>query len=209
MKAFVVMGRTLKAAYDELFLCVYLSVLWWVGTLLIVTAAPATVGLHQVANRIANYKRVDSSFFWESARTNIGRGWLLYLLNIVIPIIIGTSIVFYLSTTGWLRVLGFICIWLFIFVLMISQYYFPLFMQQDEPNLRLVLRNAVLLALQHPLYTFLMLLFQILLIGISVAITLPLFLLAPALIAISANFALTGMLQEMGLAPQPPQAAPR
>jgi hypothetical protein len=134
---------------------------------------------------------------------------LLYLINIVVPIIIGTSIFFYLSTTGWLRVLGFICIWLFIFVLMISQYYFPLFWQQDDPSIRLILRNAVLLALQHPLYTFLLLLFQILLIGISIAITLPLFLLAPALIALSANFALTGMLQEMGLAPQPPQAAPR
>jgi uncharacterized membrane protein YesL len=209
MKAFVVMGRTLKAVYDELFLCVFLSLMWWLGTILVVTAAPATVGLHQVANRIANYKRVDSGFFWESARMYIGRGWGLYLINLVIPIIIGTSIVFYLSTTGWLRVLGFVCIWLFIFVLMISQYYFPLFWQQDEPNIRLILRNAVLLALQHPLYTFLMLLFQILLIGLSVAITLPLFLLAPALIAISANFALTGMLQDIGLAPQPPQAAPR
>jgi uncharacterized membrane protein YesL len=209
MKAFIVMGRTLKAVYDELFLCVFLSLIWWLGTVLIVTAAPATVGLHQVANRIANYKRVDSSFFWEAARMNIGRGWLLYLINLVVPIIIFTSIIFYLSTTGWLRVLGFVCVWLFIFVLMISQYYFPLFWQQDEPNIRLVLRNAVLLALQHPLYTFLMLLFQLLLIGLSIAITLPLFLLAPALIAISANFALTGMLQEVGLAPQPPQAAPR
>lgn len=140
---------------------------------------------------------------------NIGRGWLLYLINLLVPIIIATSVFFYLSTTGWLRVLGFICIWLFIFVLMISQYYFPLFWQQDEPNIRLVLRNAVLLALQHPLYTFLMLLFQLLLLGISIAITLPLFLLAPAIIAISANFALTGMLQDVGLAPQPPQAAPR
>lgn len=209
MKAFVVMGRTLKAAYDELFLCVFLSIMWWLGTILIVTAAPATVGLHQVANRIANYKRVDSSFFWESARTNIGRGWALYLINLLVPIVIVTSIIFYLGTTGWLRILGFVCVWLFIFVLMISQYYFPLFWQQDEPDIRLILRNAVLLALQHPLYTFLLLLFQILLIGLSVAITLPLFLLAPALIAISANFALTGMLQEVGLAPQPPQAAPR
>ncbi len=209
MKAFVVMGRTLKAVYDELFLCVFLSLMWWLGTVLIVTAAPATVGLHQVANRIANYKRVDSSFFWESARMNIGRGWLLYLINLIVPIIIVTSIFFYLTTTGWLRILGFVCIWLFIFVLMISQYYFPLFWQQDTPDIRLVLRNAVLLALQHPLYTFLMLLFQILLLAISIAITLPLFLLAPALIAVSANFALTGMLQEVGLAPQPPQAAPR
>jgi uncharacterized membrane protein YesL len=209
MKAFVVMGRTLKAVYDELFLCVFLSIMWWLGTVLVVTAAPATVGLHQVANRIANYKRVDSSFFWEAARSNIGRGWVLYLINLLVPVIIVTSIVFYLGTTGWLRILGFVCVWLFIFILMISQYYFPLFWQQDDPDIRLILRNAVLLALQHPLYTFLMLLFQLLLIGLSVAITLPLFLLAPALIAISANFALTGMLQEVGLAPQPPQAAPR
>jgi uncharacterized membrane protein YesL len=209
MKAFVVMGRTLKAVYDELFLCVFLSIMWWLGTVLVVTAAPATVGLHQVANRIANYKRVDSSIFWEAARSNIGRGWVLYLINLLVPVIIVTSIVFYLGTTGWLRILGFVCVWLFIFILMISQYYFPLFWQQDDPDIRLILRNAVLLALQHPLYTFLMLLFQLLLIGLSVAITLPLFLLAPALIAISANFALTGMLQEVGLAPQPPQAAPR
>ena len=203
------MGRTLKAAYDELFLCVFLSIMWWIGTILILPAAPATAGLHYVANRTANYKRVDTSFFWEGARMYIGRGWLLYLINLLLPVIILTSIVFYLGTTGWLRVFGFICIWLFIFALMIGQYYFPLFWQQDEPNIKLVLRNAVLLALQHPLYTFLMLLFQILLLGISIAITLPLFLLAPALIALSANFALTGMLQEVGLAPQPPQVAPR
>jgi uncharacterized membrane protein YesL len=209
MKAFTVMGRVFKAAYDELFLCVWLSVLWWVGTLLVVTAAPATVGLHQVANRMANYKRVDTSFFWEAARANVGRGWLLYLVNLIIPIIIFVSILFYLATDGWLRVFGFVCIWLLIFALMIGQYYFPLFWQQDEPNLRLILRNAVLLALQHPLYTFLMLLFQIFLLALSVAITLPLFLLAPALIAISANFALTGMLQEVGLAPQPPVVSGR
>lgn len=209
MKAFVVMGRTLKAVYDELFLCVFLSLVWWGGTILIVTAAPATVGVNHVANRIANYKRVDTSFFWEGARTYIGRGWLLYLINLLVPFIIFTSILFYLSTTGWLRILGFVCVWLFIFALMIGQYYFPLFWQQDEPDIRLILRNAVLLALQHPLYTILMLIFNLLLIGLSVAITLPILLLTPAVIAISINFALTGMLQDVGLAPQPPQTAPR
>jgi hypothetical protein len=54
-----------------------------------------------------------------------------------------------------------------------------------------------------------MLIFNLLLIGLSVAITLPVLLLTPAVIAISMNFALTGMLQDVGLAPQPPQAAPR
>ena len=42
MKAFTIMGRTLKAAWDELFLCVFMSVVWWVGTILILPAAPVT-----------------------------------------------------------------------------------------------------------------------------------------------------------------------
>ena len=209
MKAFTIMGRTLKAAYDELFLCVFLSIAWWIGTLLVIPAAPVTLGLHQVANRIANYKRVDTSFFWEAARSNFGRGWLLYLINLLLPAIIIVSIIFYVNTGGWLRFLGFVCIWLLIFALMIGQFYFPLFWQQDEPSVRLIVRNSALLALQHPFYTFLLLLFQLLLLGISIAITLPLFLLAPALIALSANFALTGLLQPMGLAPEPPPPAPR
>jgi uncharacterized membrane protein YesL len=209
MKAFVVMGRTLKAAYDELFLCVFLSVAWWIGTLLIIPAAPVTLGVQQVANRIANYKRVDNSFFWEAARQHFGKGWLLYLINLLLPAAIAFNAWFYFQAEGWLRTFGVFWIWLFILALMTGQFFFPLFWQQDEPDLKLVLRNAVLLALRHPLYTFLMLLFQLVLLAISIAITLPLVLLAPALIALSANFALVGLLQEMGLAPEPPQAAPR
>jgi hypothetical protein len=106
-------------------------------------------------------------------------------------------------------VLGFVCWWLLLFVLMVGQYTFPLFWQQDEPDLRLALRNAALLTLQRPLYTFLMLVFQLVIIGVSVAIALPLFLLTPGLIALSANFALTGILQDLGLAPQPPVVPPR
>lgn len=204
MKAFVVMGRTLKAAYDELFMCVFLSLAWWIGTLLILPAAPVTLGVHQVANRIANYKRVDNSFFWEAARQHIGRGWLLYLINLLLPLALLFNAWFYFQAEGWLRTFGVFWLWIFVFVLMMGQYLFPLFWQQDDPDLKLVLRNAALLAVRHPLYTFLMLLFQLLLLGVSTAITLPLVLLAPALIALAANFGLVGLLQEMGLAPQPP-----
>ena len=47
------MGRVLKATYEELFLCVMMSGLWWVGQILIITAAPATMGMHAAVNRIA------------------------------------------------------------------------------------------------------------------------------------------------------------
>lgn len=204
MKAFVIMGRTFKAAYDELFLCVFLSVAWWIGTILVLPAAPVTAGLHNVANRMANYKRVDNSFFWEGTRTRIGRSWLIYLINLLAPAIMVINAWFYFRLEGWPRMIGVFFIWLLLISLMIGQYVFPLIWQQDQPDVKLALRNAAVLAMRNPVYTFLLLVFQVLLLALSTAITLPLILLAPALIAIAANFGLAGLLQEAGLAPEPP-----
>ena len=75
--------------------------------------------------------------------------------------------------------------------------------------IKLVLRNADILAVRHPLYSFLMLLFHIVLIVLSVALTLPVLILTPAMLSISGNFALVGALQEMDLAPQPPEPSKR
>lgn len=206
MKAFVVMWRTIRALYDELFLFVWLSLLWWAGTLLILPAAPVTLGLHKAANRVANYKRVDSSFFWESARQYIGRGWLLYAGNLLIFAGVIFNIWFYLNgRSSWAQVVGIAWIWILLFLLMASQYLFPLFWQQDHPSLKMVVRNALLLALRHPLYTFLLLLFQVLILVLSFVLVVPILLLTPALLALTMNVGLVGLLQEMGLAPPPPE----
>lgn len=204
MKAFRIMGRTLKSAYEELFLIVTLSLLWWVGALLVVTGPMATAGLHNVANRIANYKRVDSSYFWQGARQQVGRGVVLYLLALLAPPLIWFSVTFYFSQEGWLALFGVLMAWFLLTILMAGQYWFPLFWQQTEPGLKLTIRNSFVLAIRHPLYTLLMLLFQLLLTGISVALVLPLILLLPGVIALSQNHAMVGLLQDMDLAPQPP-----
>ncbi|MFN8489818.1 MAG: hypothetical protein U0350_19690 [Caldilineaceae bacterium] len=231
MKAFLVMGRTLKAAYDDLFLCVFLSIAFWVGTLalplifnwlarmvnlplnvvapvtllLMLPAAPVTTGIQKATNRIANYLRVDNSFFWEGTRQYIGKGFLLFAINLLAPAAIIFNIWFYFNSQGWLPIIGVAWIWLLLLWLLMGQYTFPLFWQQDSPDLKLVLRNSALLAVRHPLYSLLMLLFQIVLLLASTALTLPLILLAPGLIALAGNFALAGLLQELGLAPQPPE----
>lgn len=205
MKAFVVMGRVFKAAYDELFLVVGISVAWWVGTLLVVTAPMTTAGVQNVANRIANYKRSSFDFFWEGARKDIGRGVLLYLLLLLGPPLIWFSAWFYFDRQGWLVLFGVLMAWVLLVLLMSGQYFFPLYWQQDEPDLKLILRNGFLLTIRHPLYTLLMLLFQVLLISLSFVLVVPVVLLMPGLIALSQNFALVGLLQEMDLAPQPPE----
>ncbi len=205
MKAFTIMGRTIKGAYEEFFLIIGLSVLFWIGTLLVVTAPMTWVGMHHVANRIANYKRVDFGFFWEGAKQHIGRGVLLWLLVLVALPIMVSSINFYFSAGFWLVVPCFITLWLLVLSVLAAQYFYPLFWQQTEPDLKLVLRNSFLLVVRHPLYSFLMLMFQFLLVVISVALVVPVLLLLPGLIILSHNFALVGLLQEMNMAPQPPQ----
>ncbi|MCB0186975.1 MAG: hypothetical protein KDE31_22065 [Caldilineaceae bacterium] len=209
MKAFTVMGRVLKATYEDLFLCVFMSVAFWVGLIPVVTIPMVIMGMHSVANRLANYKRVDNSFFWEGLRTNIGRGWILFLVSLLIPAAIIFNIWFYLNSEGWVATIGFAWFWLLILALSTGQYVFPLIWQQDEPDVRLALRNSVLLALRYPLYSLFMLVFQIILLAISAGLTLPLVLLYPAMIAVTQNFALTGILQEMGLAPNPPEIPAR
>lgn len=245
MKAFLVMGRSLKAIYEDLFLCVFLSIGWWVamipaiflGTvafapfpsleavvgaplavLLIIlilvviamfTVAPVTMGLHHATNRLANYRRVDNSFFWQGLRANMRKGWLLFLASTLVPVAVIANILFYLSRGGWLGIIGFAWVWLLLLVLMAGQYVFPLIWQQDEPDVKLALRNALLLAVRHPLYSILMLIFQLALLVISGALVILLILLYPGAIAMTQNFALAGLLQEMGLAPEPPEVSAR
>ena len=204
MKAFVIMGRTFKSTYEDLFLVVTLSVVWWAGLLLIVTAPMVTAGLHNVANRVANYKRVNMSFFWEGARGQIGKGILLFLLLLVALPIMVFSIGFYLETGGWLLLLAVILVWVLLLALMAGQFAYPLFWQQTEPNIGLIVRNAFVLAVRHPLFSLLMLLFQGVLVVLSVLLVVPVLLLLPGMIALAQNHALTGLLQEHGLAPEPP-----
>ncbi len=205
MKAFRVMGRVLKATYDELFLCIYMSVVWWLGVVLIVTAAPATMGINHVANRVANYKRVDMGFFWDGAKQHFWQGWFTLLLLIIAPIALLLNIRFYMGMDGWLQFAAFLWAWALFFFILFAQYLFPLMWQQDEPRMGLMLRNALILMLRNPLYSILMILFMLVLAVVSVLLAVPLVLLLPAMLALAGNFSLTGLLQKDGLAPEPPE----
>lgn len=206
MKAFRIIPHILRAAYEDLYLCVAVSLVWWAGVLLVVTAGPATLGLHGVANRLANYRRSGMDFFWEEAKAFPGRAWALLAGMLVVGALIVFNAQFYAAGEGWMDVVSIVWLWVGLFSLLIAQYLFPLFCQQSERRLRLALRNAALLAVRSPLYSLIAILWQALLIALCTVLFLPALLLLPALLALSANFFLTGLLQEIGLAEQPPDA---
>lgn len=204
MNAFRIMGRVFKALYEELFPMLGFSALWWASLLLVLPAGAATGGLQAVANRMANYKRIDSSYFWGAVRSSWLRSTITFWLLLLVPIMMWASILFYLWGEGWMPMLGVALGWVLLLTLMVGQYVFPFLWQQDEPNLRMALKNGLVLAIRSPLYSILMVAFQTLLIIVSTLLVITILVL-PALIALSGNFALTGLLQEMELAPQPPE----
>lgn len=209
MKAFVAVGRALRALYDDLFAFVWLSLLWWLSVVLILPAGPATLALHRVANMAANYKRVDTSDFLRTLRENIGPGWLLFGGNLLALAGVAGNIFFYLNRPGWYVVAGVTWAWVFLILLMMGQFLFPLFWQQDDRRLLLIVRNALILAFRRPLYSLLLLLLQAILLVISIVVPIFLVLTAPAMIALIANFSMAFALQEMGMAPLPPDLESR
>lgn len=207
MKAFAATWRALRGLYDELFLYIWLSVLWWVGVVLILPAGPATLALQKVANRSANHLRVDSGFFWGSLRENIGTSWLLFGGNIIALVGVAVNIAFYGNRAGWFLVIAVAWIWVELILLLMGQYLFPLYCQQDDKRITLLLRNALILAFRYPLFSLLLVILQLGLLVVSILVPIFLLLLAPAMIALIANYGMTYALQEMGLAPPPPDSS--
>lgn len=234
MKAFSVLWTSIKTIYDELFLYVWLSMLWWAGPVLSVSAGagldaltggsarllvsgitglllfltmpPLTAALYRVANRSANYRRVDSSFFWEVVRKPPLQAWLLLLVILVMVGGLAINIRFYFSFANWVQALGVLFIWILLLALMAGQFLYTLYWQQDADNrgLRLLVRNAFVLAVRFPLHSVLLLVLQAVMLILFSLLAIPLFLFGPALVAVMSNTGMVSMLQEMGLAPPPP-----
>ncbi|MBP7963243.1 MAG: hypothetical protein KBG20_12340 [Caldilineaceae bacterium] len=204
MNAFVAVGRALRALYDDLFAYVWLSLLWWLSLVLVLPAGPATLALQRVANRSANYKRVDTSDFFKTMRQHIWPGWLLFGGNLLALIGVVVNIFFYLNRPGWSLVAAVVWAWVLLILLFMGQFLFPLFWQQDDRQPLLVVRNALILSFRRPLFSLLLLLLQLILLTISVVIPIFLVLTTPAMIALIGNFGMAYLLQEMGMAPLPP-----
>ncbi len=204
MNAFIAVGRALRALYDDLFAYVWLSLLWWLSLILVLPAGPATMALQRVANRSANYKRIDTSDFFKTMRQTIGPGWLLFGGNLLALIGVVVNIFFYLNRPGWSLIAAVVWGWVLLILLLLGQFLFPLYWQQDDRRPLLVVRNALILAFRRPIFSLMLLVLQALLITLSIVVPLFLVLTTPAMVALIGNYGMAYLLQEMGMAPLPP-----
>ncbi|MCD6289354.1 MAG: hypothetical protein J7M34_02540 [Anaerolineae bacterium] len=227
MRAFSVVFRSIRDFYEEMFLLVSLSIVWWVPVIAItvlvlplarslpswlvgaavavlaVLLAPLTTGLCQIGYRIAYELRVDSSFFKESVREFFWPSVKLGLLNVVILVTIIVNLLFYARFPGTLRLITILWIYVLIMWGAAQLYLFPLLIEQQEPRVLMAVRNAAVLVLTRPLFTLIVLLLAFILTALCTVLPVLLILIWPGLMALISTRALAVILEEArAMAPQ-------
>jgi uncharacterized membrane protein YesL len=140
-----------------------LNVIWFIVSLPIITLIPATAALFYATNRLAHHRSSGWHIFFEGFRLYLWRSWLWGLLNILIIAILVSNFLFYSrSGENW-------TVWARALVILVSAFWgalqiytLPLLIEQEKPDLRLALRNSLVIFLKRPLRT----LGMVLLIGI-------------------------------------------
>lgn len=145
--AWDVIRRALSDATTDLFTVLASNLFWLVGNALVITGPPATLALFYVANRLARGEVTDPGDFIAAFRRYFKPAWRWGLLNLlVVFFLVGDFVI-----TGRLLdpplsqlIQGFylqaLLFWLFL-----QLYLLPFLLEQEQPQVRLALRNALVM----------------------------------------------------------------
>ena len=230
MRAFLVAIRAVVTFYNDLFLLVGMSVLWWLTggifvaavvvlgwpmleingpwwlmPLLAIPAGPATAGLANVARRSARELHVNRSFFFDGLRTYWRQALALSAISMGGLSLLLLNLLFYLTRmSGLLQMVA--ILWLYLIILWMSMqvYLYPVLVGLEEPSVWAALRTSLVLVLANPLFSIILVLLAILLTGISIVLAILLLFAWPALVVLLGEHALK-LLVERAQASKPGQ----
>lgn len=182
--AFRTAGRTLRHGYEHLGTLVIASLVWYIGALLVLPLGVVTAGLHRVTQPISEERTTDWRRIYEHARADLRWSSILVFTLIGAVFVIINAIGFYSgSGNSVIRFLAILfgtglIVWAGMALVAV-----PLALRQEEPGLRVTLRNAlIMVAANAPGILLSMLL--LLIVSIILLVLPPLFVLLPGIIAL-------------------------
>ena len=160
--------EALADAYYDSIPLITINLLWFLLTLLLVTAPPAAAGLYYATNRLAHRRSANWRTFFEGFRAHFWLGWRWVLTNLlVLAVLLGDAWFYGRMGWGWGEwVQGFL-VGLAILWGLLQIYTFPLLLEQQERRMLVAVRNSAVLYLRRPLFSIGLALVVILLIGLS------------------------------------------
>ena len=130
-------------AWDALIPLVGINLVWFILTILIVTAFPAFGGLYYATNRIAHGEMADMRTFFDGFKTQFWTSMKWGFLNLIVYFLLTLNIWFYGQFEGF----GFVILQSLFFSAAVIYtcmqiYTFPFLIEQDEPSLKIAIRNS-------------------------------------------------------------------
>ena len=148
--------RTLAKIWET----IYLSFLWILCSIPIITAGAATMALYYTVNKTIKHERgYVSSEFFSSFRSNFKQSTIVWLILLVIFTILGIdyfAILYYTKNGHDVGAFQTVFLVLAILTLMWSLYIFP-YMARFENTIKDVLKNTLIIALSNAPYSIIML----------------------------------------------------
>lgn len=191
--------RGLRHMNHRGYIYIWANVAAVVLSLPVITAPAAWAGLVRMSHLAYRDRSADLNDFWDAFKENLWRGIVMGLLNIVIITVNVSNLWVYREQSG-LEYDLMRLVWLLALVLWFSvQFYlWPLYFEMEQPTLHGALRNAALMTLMNPLFTFVLWLVVVLIVIISTVMVVAWLLLTLSMLASISNSAVNNRLQSAG-----------
>lgn len=169
--------------------------------LLVLAPSPAAAGLHNYANTLVKEEHVDFSLIWEGLRQYWAKSLLLFAAALAGATLLVANAIFYFNLANqqsaplW-RIAGVLFIYMFALWIAIQTYALPLLIEQENKSFRLIIRNAALLCLDNPFFTFTLLLMILLITVLSLALPIFITLISGSLVGIIQHRAVLTLLEK-------------
>jgi hypothetical protein len=193
----------LADSYDSGSELVVTNLLWFLFTVLLVTAPPAQAGLFYTTFQLSRGRYEGARTFFEGFRMYFWMSWRWVLLNLLVLAVIVANIWFYSGfRTQWsVWVMGFF-LGLGLIWLMLQTFTGPLLMVQEDRRVLVALRNSAVLFIKKPLACINVFLIVLVLTGLSTLLGVPWLLLTGSLCAYLVQRTLNSLLGQIRSKPK-------
>lgn len=225
MRAFFVGAHAVVAFYNDLFVYISMSLLWWVSggifvalaavaglmffvsggpwwiaPLIAIPAGPAIMAITAATRQTMRGRAADRRDYIDAFKANWKSGLLLTTLGMLVLSLLLLNLIFYaFQTATLLRLLSVVWAYLILFWVSMQFYIYPFYQALENPTLGHSLRMSALATLANPLFSVLLLLVALLLTAVSAVLVVLLIIAWPGLMALTGASGLQLLLERAGV----------
>ena len=177
--------------------------LWFLLQIPIITGPPATAAMYAIARRMANDESVEFHHGVEAFRQTFLAAWKWGAINLIIIVVVATNFLAYQNVpgTGWAIIRT---IWAVVTLvwLLLNQFYWPLWLEQENRSMRTTLSNCMVILIRYPGMTISLAIICAILIVASIVLILPLLIFLISWLTLIETVAVKDVIQRLKHIPE-------